>query len=142
AVGLVAILGWGCAAVLAALLLLGEYTPGWAELIVVSGMQLLKAGVIVALGRWLSAFGRSLIFVMVAAALLTVVGHLKTWTETLGGLGWWLTRPIPNLSWLGEAGYQQGIFDAADVMRALIYASGYMLVFLMLAAKAETRREQ
>jgi hypothetical protein len=110
-------------------------------LVVGSGMHWVKGAVVVALGRWFSAFGRSLFFVMVATALVTAVGHLKTWTETLGGLGWWLTRPIPNLSWLGQAGYSSGNFDVNASLGALGYAAGYIMIFMFWAANAEGRRE-
>lgn len=138
---LLAIFIGGSAVVLGMVLVFGGYSFPGGELVVSSGMQGVKGAVVLALGRWFSAFGRSLFFVMMATVLLTVVGHLKTWTETLGGLGWWLTRPIPNLSWLGQAGYSSGHFDVNDALGAAGYAAGYLMIFLFLAAKAEGRRE-
>jgi hypothetical protein len=131
----------GSAVVLGVMLVVGGYALPGGELMVGSGMHWVKGAVVVALGRWFSAFGRSLFFVMVATALVTAVGHLKTWTETLGGLGWWLTRPIPNLSWLGQAGYSSGNFDVNASLGALGYAAGYIMIFMFWAANAEGRRE-
>lgn len=138
---LVAVFIGGCAGGLGIALVVGGYSPPWSELIVSSSMQVMKVVVILAFCRWFSAFGRSLFFIMMASALLTVVGHVKTWTETLGGMGWWLTRPVPNLSWLGGAGISPAGFDAGEALRALVYTAGYLVIFLVLASKAEARRE-
>ncbi|MDB4473372.1 hypothetical protein N9023_00050 [Opitutaceae bacterium] len=138
---LLAVFVGGSAIVLGIVLVAGGNSPNGGELVIASGMQWVKGAVVVALGRWCSAFGRSLFFVMVATALFSVVGHLKTWTETLGGLGWWFTRPIPNLSWLGQSGYSSGHFDVVAALGTLGYAAGYIMIFLFLAAKAEGRRE-
>lgn len=98
--------------------------------------QVIKALVIIAFTRWFSSYGNGAMFVVSAASLLALVGHLKPWTLDLGGMAWLLTRPVPNLAWLGAVGQ-----DAVNLGGAVFYALGYVVVLGMLAARSLRRGE-
>lgn len=130
----------GCAAIITALL----WTTGWNlsanELFIVSTMHLLKAGVVISFARWFSSYSGNLLFVVMAASLLAVIGHLKPWTESLGGLGWVLTRPVPNLAWLSGAGWSGSNIDLGSAAAAILYAAGFMVIFIYLGSRSINRR--
>lgn len=140
-VTLVGVFVVGTAVVMAGLLAM----TGWAipirELAIVSIVQVIKSLVIVGFTRWFSAISQNLLFIVVASSLFTVIGHLKPWTDSLGGLAWVLTRPVPNLAWLGEAGWSGSLVDGTAALVALGYAVMFTMGFIIFSARFLSRNE-
>ena len=129
----------GSAMVIAAIL----WATGWNvpanELFIVSTMHMMKAGVVISFARWFSSYSGNILFIVMAASLLAVIGHLKPCTESVGGLGWVLTRPVPNLAWLSGAGWNGSNLELGSAAAAIFYATGFIVIFIYLGSRSINR---
>ena len=131
----------GSAGVIAAMLRIAGHEVPTAQLIWAAVLHGAKGGVVIAFTLWFAGYARSMVFVVLAAGLMTALGHLKSLANEIDGLGWWLSRPVPDLSLLGGGRWMEQGMPMLTGVSHLTYALGYLLIFGWLAARSYSRRE-
>ena len=106
-----------------------------------AALHLAKSGVVIAYTLWFAGYGRNIVFVALAAGLMTTLGHLKSLANEVDGLGWWLSRPVPDLGQMGVGSWIGPGLPLGSGLGILSYALGYVLIFGWLAARSYSRRE-
>ncbi|GAB5562123.1 MAG: hypothetical protein SynsKO_37700 [Synoicihabitans sp.] len=113
----------------------------WPTLVDGGLSHLAVGGVVISFTRWFASYLSHIAVVSVAAGLFAGLGYLKPLVEESGGLGWWMSRPIPNLVWMGESAMMGSGWNLSHGLIAVLYALAFAVVFLALSARSLSRRE-
>ncbi len=114
----------------------------WASGVGISpGGLVVAALVIAAYVRWFASYLENVVTAGIAGGLFSMLGFLKPWADEISGLGWWLSRPVPNLGWISEVGRSCFIIDFTSLPLVVPYAVVVFIIFALLSARAIQRHE-
>ncbi|MCF3652015.1 hypothetical protein [Synoicihabitans lomoniglobus] len=113
-----------------------------ADLTAAATLLVLKQAVVIGVAGWFATYGRSLVFVVMAACLVVGLGQLRFLMHDDGGVSGWIVRLVPQMRLFDLASWHEsGGLNGSRWVGIVAYAGGFVVVLWGMATWSLKRRE-